>query len=112
MFQLTLHDRNGEELRIGDIVRISLRNEFTFFCEVTYFPEAGIIAPFHTFSFHSFEKCELPANVIKSQETRYNIWYLDSPEDDKHAEKFNNYLMSWRDCEYRLEERCYRIKPN
>lgn len=110
MFKLTLHDRNGEELKLGDIVKISLRNEFTFFCEVMYLPDLKVIAPFHTFSFHSFEKCELPTNAIKSQEAHYNIWYLENPEEDSQAEKFNNFLMSWRDCEYRLEERSYRIE--
>lgn len=111
MFKLTLHDRNGTELKLGDIVKISIRNEFTFFCEVTYLTDLKVIAPFYTFSFHSFEKVDsLPPNAIKSNETRYNIWYLENPEEDGQAEKFNNYLMSWRECEHRIEERCYRIE--
>ena len=114
MFKLSLYDREGTELQIGDTVKISDGKDFHFFAEVKYLPEEKIITPFHTFSFHSFVKVnEVPANAIKSDEERYNIWYLyqDDAEPDESAKEFSEYLMGWRQCEHLLEHRYFRINP-
>lgn len=114
MFILKLYDRRGTELKLGDIVKISdYRSKFTFFCEVKYLEDQQVITPFHTFSFHSFEKVDsVPANAKESTEERYKIWYLhdDEAEDDTNRESFDKYLMSWRECEDLLEKRCWRIE--
>jgi len=112
MFILKLHDRKGNELKEGDIVKISNGYEFTFFAEVKYIESEGIITPFHTFSFHSFEKVEsIPITAIKSKEERYNIWYLykNETEKDKEFANFEKYLMSWRQCEHHLGQRSWAI---
>lgn len=113
MFKLTLHDRKGTELKQGDIVKISDRHHFTFFCEVKYLEKEKVLAPFHTFSFHSFEKVDaVPANALKSSEERYGIWYLqpENAEEDPNSETFHQYLMSWRECESMINHRSYRIE--
>lgn len=113
MFELKLFDRKGQELKLGDIVKISDGKNFKFFCEVTYLDNEKIIAPFHTFSFHSFEKVDaVPANAMLSSEERYKIWYLlwEEAEVDENSEKFNDYLMGWRQCEHLIDNRCYRIE--
>lgn len=113
MFKLTLYDRVGNELKIGDIVKVSNGQRLQFYAEVKYLEAEKVITPFHTFSFHSFEKIEtLPENAIRLSEERYAIWYTHSPELDEsqavqHAEK---YLIDWRHCEYLLEKRCFRIE--
>ena len=111
-YELTFHDRNGVQINEGDIVKISDGRRYTFFCRVTFLEDEKVMAPLNTFSFHSIEKVDLlPANAIRSNETRYDVWYLEEPENEigDNLEKFNSYLMSWRDCEDRLETRCYRI---
>lgn len=113
MFILKLQDRKGNELNEGDIVKISDGKSFTFFAEVKYLESEGIITPFHTFSFHSFEKIDkLPEGAIKSKEDRYNIWclYREDAEEDKEAADFNRYLTSWRECEHHLERRSWKIE--
>lgn len=111
MFVLKLYDRKGKELKLGDIVKVSLRGQFQFYAEVKYLPEENVVTPFHTFSFHSFEKVDkAPARAIKSTETRYNIWYVNDSDVDDHAEKFEHYLMEWRACEHNLNNRCWRIE--
>lgn len=112
MFILTLQDRKGNELNEGDIVKISNGKDFTFYSEVKYLEDEQCIVPFHTFSFHSFEKVDkLPNNAIQSTETRYKIWYVSAidAEEDKTGEEFRQYLMSWRECEIALEYRCFVI---
>lgn len=111
MFTLTLHDRNGTQLNLGDVVRISDGRTWKFFAEVKYLADQQLITPFHTFSFMSVEKCELPTNAIRANETRYGIWHLPNDEPDGGAESFNNYLIEWRQCEYLLETRMWRIQP-
>lgn len=107
-FELTIHDRKGEVLNEGDIVKISDGKKITFYCEITYLEDERVIAPLHTFSFMSIEKVDtIPTEAIKGNEERYNIWY--NPTDEKDLESFNDYLRSWRDCEYRLESRAYQI---
>jgi hypothetical protein len=114
MFTLKLYDRKGAELNIGDIVKISdHRSQFSFFCEVKFLQNEKVITPFHTFSFHSFEKIDkVPEHAIKGTEDRYNIWYLyeDEAENDTERASFDNYLMSWRECEHHLEKRSWRIE--
>lgn len=113
MFTLTIHDRSGNELHEGDFVKISDGKRFTFFAEVKYLEDIQVITPFHTFSFHSVEKVsEIPPEAKKSNEERYGIWYIyhESAEPDEAAERFNRYLTSWRNCEYQLEKRSWRIK--
>lgn len=112
MFTLKLFDRLGNELKEGDFVKISNGKEFTFFAEVKYIESQGIITPFHTFSFHSFEKVDkIPAEAKKSSEDRYDIWYIysDKAEQDNKAPDFEKYLMSWRECEINIEKRCWAI---
>lgn len=116
MFILRLYDRNGIELKLGDIVRISDGRYWHFYAEVKYLKD-GAITPFNTFSFHSFEKIDkLPEGVVKSTEPLYNIWYkpsdmLDESDEDYLAEKFKAYLASWRYCEHWIDKECYRIEP-
>ena len=113
MFKLELYDRAGNHLQIGDIVKISNGREFNFYAEVKYLEDEKVITPFHTFSFHSFEKVDkVPEHAIKSTETRYNIWFTHSPEADVKAvtEHVTNYLMEWRKCETLLENKCFRIE--
>jgi len=110
-FGLTLYDRKGKKLNMGDIVKVSLRGEFNFYSEVKYLADEKKIAPFHTFSFHSFEKVDsIPANAVKSTETRYNIWYTTNSETDDEEKLFEKYLMDWRACEHELENGSFRIE--
>ena len=110
MFRLTIYDRNGNQLNEGDIVKISDGKNFNFYCQVTYLEDEQVLAPFHTFSFHSVVKVNsVPITAIKSSETLYNIWYEDTPEKD-NSESFEKYLMSWKECESLLEKRSYRIQ--
>lgn len=110
-FALTLHDRNGERLNMGDIVKVSNRGEFSFYSEVKYLADEKKIAPFHTFSFHSFEKVNnVPDHAKLSTEPRYKIWFINNPEADNDAEKFEDYLMDWRACEHEIDSSCFRIE--
>lgn len=114
-FILTLHDHHGKELALGDIVRVNTGTVRPnhFFARVTWLKDEQTIAPFGTFSFHSFEKVDsLPDNAIKSTETRYDIWYLEDEGEEQTAEIYEGYLMSWRECEDYLKKNCYRIRPN
>ena len=113
MFVLKLQDRNGKELTEGDIVRISDGRNFNFYSEVKYLPEHNAIAPFHTFSFHSVEKVDsLPPEAMEGKhEERYRMWYIPEPDQDGAPEdRFLRYLNSWRECEYQLKNRAYRIE--
>lgn len=113
MFKLLLYDCKGQELKLGDIVRVISGDRYgnEFYARVTYLKDQQAIAPFHTFSFHAFEKVdELPKEVIKSTETRYDIWYTEA--DERKAEQFESYLIDWRACEYLLQKRCFRIVPD
>lgn len=110
MFTLTIHDRNGNQLNEGDIVKISDGKNFNFYCQVTYLQDEEVLAPFHTFTFHSVVKVDsISATANKSSETRYNIWYETNAEKDD-AESFEKYLRSWRECESQLEKRAFRIQ--
>lgn len=112
MFILKLFDRNGNELKEGDFVKISNGKEFTFFAEVKYLEKENIITPFHTFSFHSFEKIDkIPNEAKKSTEDRYDIWYIynDDEYQDYKSSDFEKYLISWKQCEYYLEKRSWAI---
>jgi hypothetical protein len=109
MFILELYDRKGTKLNLGDIVKISDGRHFQFYCEVKYLEKECCITPFHTFSFISVEKVnKLPDDVVLSSEERYRIWY--HPEKEEDDEVFENYLMSWRECEHELQHKCWRIK--
>lgn len=113
MFTLKLQDRKGNVLNEGDIVRISNGEIFNFFAEVKYLEKEKAITPFHTFSFHSFEKVsEVPDNATKSTETRYNIWYVanEHASADNCAEEHERYLLDWRECEHLIEKRCFFIE--
>lgn len=109
MFKLKITDRQGAELKEGDIVAISDRASFKFYAEVKYLEEQQVLAPFHTFSFHSFEKIEkVPDGATLSSETRYKVWYDMNPVNDYKSRDFEGYLMSWRQCEHLLTT-CYHI---
>lgn len=111
MFILELYDRRGVKLELGDIVKVSDGRDFNFFAEVKYLESEQCITPFHTFSFHSFEKVDsVPENAIKSTEERYNIWYLENPEIDNYKELAEGYLTDWRACEHLLEKKVFRIR--
>jgi len=113
VFKLNLYDRKGNKLKLGDIVKVSDGRQFQFFAEVKYLKDEEVITPFHTFSFHSFEKVDcVPDDAVKSTEERYDIWYLPNPKKDiaEYVKAAENYLMDWRQCEHLLESRCYRIK--
>lgn len=112
MFKLELYDRKGIKLKLGDVVKISNGKHFNYYAEVTYLKGEGVITPFHTFSFHSFEKVEeMPKDVIKLNEERYNIWYGLSPEADKEqaVKEATYYLQQWREVEHLLNNRTFRI---
>ena len=112
MFTLKLYDRNGVELKEGDIVAISNGICFKFYAEVKYLEQEAIIIPFNTFTFHSFVKVDnVPKEAILSTEDRYKIWYIFDNDalPDENAKVFKNYLMDWRGCESRLNNRCFRI---
>jgi len=115
MFRLKLFDRKGIELNLGDIVKILNGTPFTFYAEVTYVQQEKLIAPFHTFSFHSFEKVDaLPDNAIKATgEERYNVWFTESAELDskQNLVAVQDYLIQWRECEHLIEQGIYRIEP-
>ena len=111
MFKLKLFDRKGIELHLGDIVKVSDGHNFKFYSEVKYLPDQKVITPFHTFTFHSFEKVDkIPDNAIESTETRYKIWWTPDSEVDNRANEFEHYLMSWRECERLLEKNVFRIE--
>lgn len=113
MFTLKLYDRIGNELNLGDTVKVSNGKDFSFYAEVKYLENEKIITPFHTFSFHSFEKVDsVPEHAKRANEERYNIWYTHSPElDEKEAsESANKYLLDWRQCEHLLKTKCFRIE--
>lgn len=111
MFKLILQDRKGKALNMGDIVKVSLRGEFTFYSEVKYLESEKKIAPFHTFSFHSFEKVDkVPEEAVLSSETRYKIWYLQAALPDEKAGLFEKYLLDWRTCEHELDKGAFRIE--
>lgn len=113
MFHLKLYDRLGNELNEGDIVKVSNGRAFTFYSEVKYLEDKEDIAPFHTFSFHSFEKVDkVPENAIRANEERYKIWYLPDGETDDLADSAAKYLIDWRQCEHLLEKKVYRITKN
>jgi hypothetical protein len=110
MFILKLYDRLGNELKEGDIVKISDGRRWKFFAEVKYLKDEQVITPFHTFSFSSFERVDsLPDGVIKSTEERYGIWWLEG-DDEEDPETFEEYLSSWRECEHHIDKRCWRIE--
>lgn len=111
MFILNLYDREGNELHEGDIVKISDGKGFNFYSEVKYLEKEQMIAPFHTFSFHSFVKIDkLPEGVKLSGENRYHIWLPTNPEKDENHKDGEKYLIDWRQCEHLLKDRCFRIK--
>jgi hypothetical protein len=108
-YELQLFDRNGKELNEGDIVRISNGKQFSFYAEIKHLEDEQIIAPFHTFSFHSFEKVDqVPDGAILLKEERYRCWYLANEEIDNAADFGNKYLIDWRTCEHLLK--CWKIK--
>ena len=110
MFTLKLYDRKGIELNLGDIVKISDGRWIEFFAEITYLEKDKCIAPFHTFSFHSFEKVDkVPENALRATEERYNVYYLINKEEDYEAKNYESYLTEWRSCEHLLEKGYYRI---
>ena len=110
-FRLTLYDRNGIALNLGDIVKISDGHRFTFYSEVKYLAQEKTITPFHTFSFSSIEKVDkVPDYAIKSTEERYDMWYLPNPDNDENGESHRDYLMSWRECEHNL--RAWTLEPD
>lgn len=111
MFEITFHDRNGLELKEGDIVALSDGRSLQFYCEVKWIEEEQIMAPWHTFSFHSVEKVDkLPEGLTLSNETRFKCWYHNEPLEDGENSKFNDYLMEWRTCEREIDRRVFRIK--
>lgn len=113
MFILRFYDRNGIELNLGDIVRISDGRRFQFYSEVKYL-DNGVIAPFSTFSYHSIEKVDhVPEGATLSTETRYRIWWINNSDEDdeEYCDKFKSYLQSWRECETWIDNKCWRIEP-
>lgn len=115
MFIIKLQDRKGNDLNEGDIVRITDQSgRITFFSEVKYLEEHKAIAPFHTFAFHSVEKVDAVPPEARPcfVEERYRAWYLPAGEADEEgaADKHHKYLTSWRECEYQLNDRAFRIE--
>ena len=112
MYKLQLHDRNGEPLNEGDIVKISNGKSFVFYSEVKYIEKEQSIAPFCTFSFHSFVKVnQVPKQAIRMKESRYKCWYLPDTDIDNSGEVGNDYLIQWRNCEHLLDG-YFKIQKN
>ena len=112
MFILKLQDRKGMILNEGDIVKISDGKSFNFYSEIKYLEQEKAIAPFHTFSFHSFEKVDVVSeNAVLSTEKRYKIWFMQNPEIDNSPQDGEKYLIDWRACEHLLNQRCFLIEP-
>lgn len=112
---LKLTDVHGKELNFGDIVKINSGRGVNscFYAEVKYLEKEQAIAPFHTFSFHSFEKVDkLPEGAKELNEERYKCWFhTDEKEADRQQEikeSFDGYLIDWRKCEHELN-RCFHI---
>jgi hypothetical protein len=103
MWVLKLFDRDGNELKEGDIVAISDSHNIRFYCEVKYSESEKVLFPFHTFSFHSVVKSKVPDGAIKSTEERYNCWYMPDYNDDITVNRHESYLMEWRTCETLLK---------
>jgi hypothetical protein len=113
MFILKLNDRNGLELNENDFVKISNGKSFDFFSQVKYIEETKSIIPFSVFTFHSIVKIDsIPLNAVKSKLADYDVWYLynDDAEADNDSFLYDNYLRSWRECELKLEDRCFKIE--
>lgn len=111
MFVLKLKDSNGTDLNIGDIVQVKNSRGTTFYSEVKYLEYEETITPFHSFAFHCIIKVDkVPDNAIKTdREERFNMWYC--PDEKEVSEKdFHNYIMDWRACERRLEDKCFCIQ--
>lgn len=113
---LTIHDKHGNELNFGDIVKIETNQSsvhYTFYAEVKYLPESQSIAPFHTFAFHNIEKVDhLPDGAIQLDETRYRCWMHYHDEEEEFApkkESYSRYLIEWRECEHLLSEKIFRV---
>ncbi|MCO5250960.1 MAG: hypothetical protein M9949_06015 [Candidatus Kapabacteria bacterium] len=116
MFRLELFDRIGNKLNLGDYVKISDGKDFKFYVQVQYLEKEKCIVPFHTFSFHSFEKVDsVPENAYKmTDEGRYDIWCVHPPEADNEAfaASAKEYLSGWRQCEHLLEKGYFRVELN
>ena len=114
MFKLELCDRDGNTLQQGDIVKVSNGKDFTFYSEVKYIGD-GNIAPFSTFSFHSFKKVDkLPDNAVQGSEERYKIWWTGTGDVEKDIEitdRYSKYLIDWRNCETNINNKCFKITP-
>jgi hypothetical protein len=111
MFEITFHDRNGTELKEGDVVALSDGKALRFYCEVKWIEAENIMAPWHTFSFHSVEKADkLPDGLTLSDETRYKCWYHNDPAEDNASGSFEHYRMEWLTCEREIDKRVFRIK--
>lgn len=110
-FILTIHDRAGNDLNIGDLVKvISSDRNIQFYSEVKFLEKEQVIAPFHTFCFHAFEKIDkLPEGLVLSTEERYKVWYNPEPIEDDDFNVHSRYLTEWRECEHLLKERIFRI---
>ena len=111
MFELKLYDRKGTELKEGDLLAISDGSRFNFYAEFKFLEDGQIIAPFHTFSFHSFQKVDcLPDHAVKMEESRYNCWYTYYPETDVENDgDFEDYRLQWVECERKLENGLFKI---
>ena len=113
MFKLILMDREGKKLKIGDLVKVSDGRGFSFYAKIQYDKKSKTIAPFHTFSFHSFLKVDkLPKNAIERTDRNFTYWFVHNPESDLdvHQTTTRNYVLSWLECERALKESCYCIE--
>ena len=111
MFKLILKDSKGTPLKEGDLVRLTGRIDSpVFYCEVTFLEEEKRIVPFHSFSFNHIERVDkLPSDAIPLKEERYKAYM--SPSENVHDKNYiDNYLMDWRVCEHRINERCFDIE--
>ena len=110
MYELKLYDRKGVELKEGDLLAISDGLRFNFYAELKFIENGQILAPFHTFSFHSFQKVDsLPDHAVKTKESRYNCWYTHFPELDVEPEEYEDYRLQWVECERQLEKGLFKI---
>lgn len=103
MIELILLDKHGEELHIGDGVKVICRSfgQYTiFYCNVQIIK--GWLVPHDTFAWDSMEKFDLskmPANVIQRKHDAckahedYDYWVQPGKEEHEDSDMHLDYVV-------------------